>query len=154
MEVIIRLFVFLIIPLYLFAINGKVVKITDGDTLTILTDINEQIKIRLHGIDAPEKKQAFGEASRKNLADLCANKTAIIEDKGQDRYKRTLGIVYCDSVNANEKQVQDGYAWAYTQYSKDYIKYEKEAKEAKKGLWQDKSPIAPYNYRKSKKGGT
>ncbi|MDR2427652.1 MAG: thermonuclease family protein [Endomicrobium sp.] len=102
---------------YLFAFEGKVVKITDGDTITVLSN-NTQIKVRLNGIDAPESKQAYGQASRKNLADLCAGEIAEIEDKGKDRYKRTLGVVTCKGIEANRKQVQDGYAWAYRKYSK------------------------------------
>lgn len=132
-------------------ITGKVVKVTDDDTITVLTADNVQVKVRLDGIDASESKQAYGQKSKENLSDLYAGKNASVQDKGQDRYKRALGVVMCEGINVNEKQVTDGYAWAYVKYSKEYIEAEKEAKDAKKGLWQDKNPIAPWDYRTKKK---
>jgi micrococcal nuclease len=129
--------------------TGKVVRVTDGDTITILTDKKEQIKIRLDGIDAPETKQAYGDASRKNLADICAGESATVKDKGQDRYKRTLGVVYCKNTNANEKQVKDGLAWAYVKYGRQYVELEKEARNSKAGLWADNNPTPPWEWRKN-----
>jgi endonuclease YncB( thermonuclease family) len=140
----------LLIPCLIFAFDGKVVKVTDGDTITVLTNNNTQVKVRLHGIDAPEKKQAYGQVSTKNLSELCAGENAKVEEKGKDRYKRVLGIVTCKGIEANKRQVQDGLAWAYVQYSKDYVEYEQKAKDAKRGLWQDKDPTPPWIWRKKK----
>lgn len=139
----------LLFPLALFALEGKVVKVQDGDTITILTSSNEQVKIRLDGIDAPEHKQAFGTASQKNLAKYCVGEIAHVEEKGKDRYKRVLGVVTCKGINVNRQQVLDGYAWAYVKYSKDYIKEEIEAKKLKKGLWIENA-VPPWEFRKKK----
>jgi endonuclease YncB( thermonuclease family) len=84
-----------------------VVKVSDGDTLTVLV-AKRQIRIRLDGIDAPESKQAFGTRSRQSLADVCAAKTAEVVDRGKDRYGRTIGRVTCDGIDANSEQVRYG----------------------------------------------
>lgn len=108
----------------LFALDGKVVKVADGDTITILTDSKEQVKIRLFGIDAPEKKQAFGQKSKDFLAELVAGKRVKIKEKGKDRYKRVLGVVFLGKSDINEQMVLNGCAWAYRKYSKDYVAQE------------------------------
>jgi endonuclease YncB( thermonuclease family) len=142
----------LLLPLTLFALEGKVIKVTDGDTVNILTPENRTIKIRMYGIDAPEKKQAFGNASRKNLADLCAAQNATVQENGRDRYARVVGVVTCNGVEANRKQVQDGYAWAYMQYGgKEYASDEADARAAERGLWHDANPTAPWEWRKRPK---
>ena len=84
---------------------GKVVKIADGDTLTILVD-RQAHRVRLTEIDGPEKKQPYGKRSRKSLAELCAGKVATVEDKGRDRYGRILGRVHCDGIYVNAEQVR------------------------------------------------
>lgn len=93
--------------------TGKVIAITDGDTITVLRD-KAQVKIRLVEIDAPEKGQAFGNRSKQSLSDLCFDKTAKLDDKGKDRYGRTLARVYCDGIDANTEQVRRGMAWGMT----------------------------------------
>ena len=82
----------LLAPIFLFALEGEVINVTDGDTIKILTSERQQIKVRLYGIDAPEKKQPYGTAAKLYLADLIAGKTVQIEKRGKDRYKRVLGI--------------------------------------------------------------
>jgi len=79
---------------------GKVVKVQDGDTLTVLVD-RKQVRVRLVDIDAPERKQPFGTRSRQSLSEICGGKTAQIDDRGKDRYGRTLGRVSCAGVDAN-----------------------------------------------------
>ncbi|MFV7791277.1 thermonuclease family protein [Aliarcobacter lanthieri] len=132
---------------------GKVVKVSDGDTITILTSDKVQYKIRLNDIDAPEKKQAFGNKSKDNLAKYIASKTVKVEYKTKDKYKRILGTIYYNNIDINLQQVKDGYAWVYKKYSKnqDYYNAEKLARENKKGLWNDKSPIAPWEFRALKR---
>ena len=88
-------------------LSGKVVAVADGDTLTVLFN-HRQVKVRLTEIDAPEKKQQFGNRSKQSLSDLCFNKTATLADTGKDRYGRTLARVYCDGVDANAEQVRRG----------------------------------------------
>lgn len=93
---------------FAFGLDGKVVKVIDGDTITILTDDKKQVKIRLNGIDAPEIKQDFGRAAREYLASMIAGKFVSVKEYGQDRYKRVLGTISIDGVDINEKMVKDG----------------------------------------------
>lgn len=139
-----------LLPLILFAFDAKVVKIIDGDTIKILTSEREQIKVRLYGIDAPEKKQPYGTAAKRYLSDLIAGKTVQIEECGKDRYKRVLGIAYLDGKDVNEILVLNGYAWAFTKYSKIYESQEWQARSKGLGLWRDKNPIKPEIWRKNK----
>lgn len=106
--------------------------------MTALVD-QQQIKVRLVEIDAPEKGQAFGNKSKQSLSALCLNKTAKLDDKGKDRYGRTLARVYCDGVDANTEQIRRGMAWVYDRYVTDRGLYsiQDEAKAAKRGLWVD-----------------
>ena len=99
-------------------ITGKVVSIADGDTCTVLVG-REQVKVRLDGIDAPEKKQPFGAKAREHLADSIHEKTVRIVISGKDRYGRSLGTVWAGQTNINEEMVKAGLAWHYKQYSKD-----------------------------------
>ena len=129
-------------------ITGKIVKITDGDTLTLLHN-GEKLKIRFYGIDAPESKQSFGKQSKENLTKLCPlNSQAKIKIKQKDKYNRIVGIVFCNDIDINAKQVQDGYAWAYREYSLAYLHLEFQARIEAKGLWSEDNPIKPSIYRK------
>ena len=134
-------------------LEGKVVKIADGDTLTLLTSSNEQVKIRLAGIDTPEKKQPFGNKAKQALANLAFQKQALIEVEVKDRYGRTVGVVFVDGLNVNAELVKQGMAWVYRKYTDDKRLYvlESEAKQAKRGLWLDKNPIPPWEWRRGKR---
>lgn len=137
---------------------GKVVRISDGDTVTVLNSSNQQIRIRFSQIDAPESKQAFGQKSRQNI-NFIHEKLVYVKEDSQDRYGRTLGTIYLvtngqkpnlDITNSiNYKQVKDGYAWAYREYLKDKIilSAESEARASKRGLWVDPNPIYPSKFR-------
>ena len=128
------------------------VAVADGDTITVLRE-REQVKVRLVEIDAPEKAQAFGNRSKQSLSDLCFNKTARLDDKGKDRYGRTLARVYCDGADANAEQVRRGMAWVYDRYVTDRGLYsiQDEARAAKRGLWADNSPVPPWEWRRKKR---
>jgi micrococcal nuclease len=132
---------------------GEVVGVHDGDSLTLLTPERVQLKIRLEGIDAPELGQAFGNAAKKALSDLAFGRRVQVQVTGVDRYKRTLGVVFADRENVNLAMVRRGMAWRYDQYSKDaaLLEAQNAAKGAKRGLWADASPVAPWAWRKSKK---
>ena len=134
---------------------GRVVKVSDGDTITILDSSKTQHKIRLQGIDAPEKKQAFGNASRKFLAGLVANREVRVAWSKRDRYQRILGTVFVDGKDANLEMLKAGMAWHYKKYDSTpaYAQAESEARAAKRGLWQDKSSIEPESFRKVKRAG-
>ncbi len=135
------------------ALMCLVIAIADGDTLTVLCNDNQQIKIRLAEIDAPEKTQPFGNRSKQSLADLCYQKQAEIKVQTKDRYGRTVARVICDGTDANVEQVKRGMAWVYEKYAKDRSLYalQDEARALRVGLWADSDPIQPWEYRKSKR---
>jgi micrococcal nuclease len=134
-------------------LSGRVIRVADGDTLTILTPENEKIRVRLVDIDAPEKKQAFGTRSKHALSDLCLGVDAIVSIRGYDHYKRALGLVSCGGTIANQRQVETGMAWVYQKYSNDpkLLEMEEEARQARRGLWSEPSPIPPWEFRKQRK---
>lgn len=134
---------------------GRVVKVSDGDTVTVLID-HRQIKVRLDAIDAPEMKQAFGRRSQQSLAEMCAAKTARVIDRGLDRYGRTVGVVVCDGVDANSEQVRRGMAWVYERYAprnSPLYGMQGEARTTRRGLWADPHPVAPWDYRRKTRQG-
>jgi endonuclease YncB( thermonuclease family) len=119
----------------------------------VLNHNQQEVKIRLAEIDAPEKRQAFGIRSKQSLSNLCFGKQAEITPQVKDRYRRTVAHVKCSGVDANTEQVKRGMAWAYTRYVKDPHLYvlQREAKVAKRGLWTDASPMPPWEFRKQGK---
>ncbi|MDU1890622.1 MAG: thermonuclease family protein [Dysgonomonas sp.] len=134
-------------------IKGKVVKVADGDTITIVTEEGEKVKIRLEGIDAPEKGQDFSQKSRQFLNDLCYGKDVRVKDKGKDKYGRTLGVVYIDDLNINEEMVRNGLAWYYSYFVEDarLDSLEKQAQKERLNIWSMKDPIHPHDFRKNKR---
>ncbi|MFV0418714.1 MAG: thermonuclease family protein [Dysgonomonas sp.] len=142
----------LLLGSYDTVLTGRVVRVADGDTVTILTDQREQIRVRLDGIDAPERGQDFGAKATLFVRDLCLNKTVTIHKKGTDRYGRVLGVLYIDGVNINEVLVRNGLAWHYKHYSNDPIldSLEQLARKKKLNIWSIDSPIAPWEYRRNK----
>jgi len=151
-------------------LRGQVVALADGDTITVLDQDKVQHKIRLVGIDAPERKQPFGRRSTEHLSDLVFRKVVEVEWTKRDRYGRILGKVLvadpactrepCGKVDANLAQVHAGFAWWYRQYAKDqpaedrraYSEAEEASREAKRGLWADPSATPPWQWRRAKKG--
>lgn len=127
---------------------GKVVGITDGDTVHVLVD-ERDLKVRLDQIDAPEKKQPFGDRSRQSLAELCFQKDVRLVTHGRDRYGRTIATVFVGSVDVNAEQVRRGMAWAYLKYLRDpaLLADQAEAKAANRGLWADAEPVPPWEWR-------
>lgn len=135
-------------------INGRVVGIADGDTLTILDVSNTQVKVRLAAIDAPEKSQAFGQRGKQKLSELCYGKNAIVKVISVDRYGRSVGEVNCAGINANETMIKTGLAWVYRKYASGYeylYSLEEEARNARRGLWSDWNPVPPWDWRKAKR---
>jgi micrococcal nuclease len=131
--------------------SGKVIKVIDGDTVDILTVKKQKVRVRLLDIDAPESTQAYGNASRKYLATLIASKNVFVKENKKDIYKRCLGTIFLNKININAKMVESGYAWAYrykgVANNKMMVKLETRANQNKKGLWKDKHPIAPWDFR-------
>lgn len=141
-------------------IEGRVVGVADGDTITVLDADKVQHKIRLSGIDAPEKAQAFGQRSKESLSALVFDKAVAVETDKRDRYGREVGKVLVNGKDANLEQVQRGFAWHYKTYEREqtpndrtaYSDAELEARAAQKGLWKDAAPVPPWDYRKAKRG--
>lgn len=134
------------------AFLASVIGITDGDTLTVLHEL-EPVKIRLAEIDAPEKKQPFGTRSKQALSDLCFGKQAEVVPQKTDRYGRTIARVRCDGQDASEQLVRSGMAWVFDRYVTDHSLYplQDEARASGRGLWVDVEPVPPWEWRKSKK---
>lgn len=141
-------------PSLAVTLEGRVVGISDGDTLTLLDANKTKVNIRLAAIDAPEKAQPFGQRSKERLSDICYNKQATVGVVDTDRYGRTVGEVVCGGTNANEEMIKSGMAWVYRKYAKGYshlYAFENEAKASKRGLWVDPNPIAPWDWRKAQR---
>jgi micrococcal nuclease len=143
---------------FLLAFTGKVVGVTDGDTVTVL-HANKPERIRLHGIDCPEKGQAFGMRAKQAASEMVFGKDVAVRSHGKDKFGRTIGaIILLDGTNVNKKLVRDGWCWWYRKYAAgdiDYARAEAEARKAKRGLWQDDTAVPPWDFRKVKrtKGG-
>lgn len=133
-------------------LSGKVIRVTDGDTVVILTEDKQQVKVRLDGIDCPESSQDFGTRAKQATSDLCFGKEVRIEKSGEDRYGRTLGFVYVGDVCVNKVLLKQGMAWHYKYFNKDpeLAKLEANAKKAKIGLWSQPNPVAPWDFRRKK----
>lgn len=131
----------------------RVVKVYDGDTVTCLDDTNQQQKVRLAGIDAPEAGQDFGQVSRQALAGMVFGKTIEVVDDGRDRYGRWIGRLYTDGIDVNQQMVASGNAWHYAAYSKDpaLAAAQAQAQAQGLGLWSQPNPTPPWEYRKSGK---
>lgn len=137
-------------------IVGKVVGVSDGDTVTVLDENKVQHKIRLEGIDAPESKQDFGDKARKNLSDLVFGKSVTVISNKKDKYNRVVGKIMLDGKDINLEQLKSGYAWHYKAYAKEqteadqklYSDAEISAKSGKLNLWSLTNPIAPWDFRR------
>lgn len=127
----------------------RVVSVHDGDTVMCIDDDKAQHKVRLFGIDAPEIGQAFGTKSRDKLAALAKGRTVEVEVQGEDRYGRTLARLEADGEDVNREMVKAGLAWHYARYSDDatLAAAQRDARAAKRGLWADKKPVPPWEWR-------
>jgi endonuclease YncB( thermonuclease family) len=136
--------------------SGEVVSVANGDTLTVLQG-KQRVKIRLYGIDAPEKGQVFWKRARRAAADAVHGKTVTVQPMGTDRYGQTLAVILMpDGKSLNEHLVREGLAWVFPQYCEDeeicapLRKLEQEARSGKRWLWQLKNPTPPWEWRKKK----
>jgi endonuclease YncB( thermonuclease family) len=134
-------------------LTGRVVAIADGDTLTVLDSSHTQHKIRLAGIDAPEKAQAYGNRARQALAAKVFDQWVRVEVIDVDRYRREVGRIYLGDRFINAEMVEDGLAWRYPQYDKrgEFTGREAEAREHHRGLWADDDPLPPWEFRRLKR---
>lgn len=134
-------------------IYGKVVKVADGDTFTILDNKKKQHKIRFYGIDCPEKGQDYYQVAKDFTNKYSIGKQVRIEVKSTDRYGRKVGIVWVNKTNLNLQLLRKGLAWHYKQYDKSklYASAEATARAKKLHIWSKKNAVAPWNFRKNKK---
>jgi endonuclease YncB( thermonuclease family) len=139
-------------------LQGRVVKVVDGDTITVLDESHVQHKIRLSGIDAPEKKQAFGWRSKHTLGLLVFGRQVLVQTTKKDKYGRWVGKVLLDNSDVNLAQLEAGMAWHYKKYENeqsgadrlDYAAAQIMAQVQRRGLWQDPKPLAPWDFRQKR----
>jgi len=145
------LILFLVVPGLADTFSGRVVAVTDGDTIKVMHQGRAE-RVRLQGIDCPEKQQAFGKRAKQFTADMVMGKEVTVIAEKADRYGRTLGyVILPDGRNLNRELVQAGLAWWYRHYSSDSSlgELEAEARAAKRGLWQDLQPVPPWEFRRT-----
>lgn len=129
--------------------EAKVIAVLDGDTVLVLRE-HQKIKVRLADIDAPEKAQPFGKQSRESLRALVHKQPVQVESRAVDQYARVIGNLTKDGLNVNQEQVRRGMAWEYSHYHADktYLELQSEAQQAKRGLWIEAEPQAPWLWRR------
>lgn len=138
-------------PLAQADFSGRVVRVIDGDTVSVLSG-NKMYRVRLNGIDAPESKQAYGQRSKQSLIALAAQKNVLVISNKQDRYGRYLGTIMNGNLNINAEQVKNGMAWAYRFHGRALdeamLALERKAYSTGVGLWADPNPIEPWKWRR------
>jgi endonuclease YncB( thermonuclease family) len=144
-------FLLVLFPVFCFAWQGKVVHVTDGDTITVLRD-GKREKIRLYGIDTPESSQWYGQNATQFLSSQVFDEKVEITPMDSDRYGRTVGIVSVGDLVINSLLVEYGYAWVYERYCREafceeWKRLEAQARGEKRGLWKNPNPIPPWDYR-------
>jgi endonuclease YncB( thermonuclease family) len=141
-----------------FVLQGLVIGVSDGDSITVLDSDKRQHKIRLQGIDAPEKAQAYGQKSKESLSKLVYKKTVQVHWSKKDRFGRTVGQVMIGDIDVCLEQVRRGMAWHYKDYQDEqsiedralYDRAETQARERRLGLWQDPAPMEPSVFRQQR----
>lgn len=139
-------------------IQGRIIGVHDGDTATLLDVQYQQHKMRLAGIDAPELKQAFGRKSKEHLSSHVFNRHVVAECSKIDKYQRKVCVIKVDGMDANLEQVKAGMAWWYRKYAKEqfeqqrveYEAAESAARSSGLGLWADRNPLPPWEWRRSR----
>lgn len=154
--------IFVLVP---FAADARifealVVGVSDGDTVTVLTENKRQVKVRLYGIDCPESKQAFGTRAKQFTSRLVFKRWVNVNAVDKDRYGRTVGVITTrDGVVLNQELVANGLAWVYKAHCKGSVckrwkRVEKSARMNRVGLWSDPNAVPPWEFRKAKRNIT
>ena len=135
--------------------EGRVVGVSDGDTITVLNNNKEQFKIRLSGIDAPENGQAFGKASKERMSALVYGKIVEVNPVTTDKYGRTVARIHVSDLDVEEEMIRSGMAWVYPKYCLEqlcdqWIDIQINARSMRVGLWADKAPVPPWEWRQNK----
>lgn len=134
-------------------LSGRVVSVTDADTIIVRPEQGPSVKVRLIHIDSPERGQAFGTRASQALGDMADGQTVEVVGTSKDRYGRTLGDVRHEGRSINLELVRRGFAWAYVDFEPpaEYVAAESEARAARRGLWVDPSPMSPWTYRQNRR---
>ena len=144
-------------PVAAETLTGRVVGVTDGDTIKLLVGGRIEYKVRLGEIDAPESGQPFGQKSKRMLSDLVFNRTVSVRVTDVDRYGRSVGVIQAGKTSVNAEMVKRGGAWAYRRYLSDprYLLWEREARQGRRGLWnlQADQIVAPWDWRAARRSG-
>lgn len=144
-------------PVYAQTLKGRVVGVTDGDTIKLFVGGRNEYKVRLGEIDAPESGQPFGQKSKRMLSDLVYNRTVTVRVTDVDRYGRSVGVIQTGNTNINAEMVKRGGAWAYRRYLSDqrYLLWERQAQQSRRGLWglQADQIMAPWDWRAARRNG-
>jgi len=139
-------------------VAGRIVAVTDGDTVKLLDAERKQHVVRLGGIDAPEKGQPFGSAAKENLSRLVFDKRVEARCWKIDQFRREICSVFAAQRDAGLTMVRDGYAWHYKRFADEqrpeerveYSRAEEDARAAKRGLWRDQDPVPPWDWRRTR----
>lgn len=135
-------------------IIGQVVGVSDGDTITVLDNLDKgRFLVRFYGIDAPEKRQAFGTKAKWYLSGLIFGKQVTVRYSSIDRYGRIVGRIYLDKKDISLAMLSAGYAWHYVRFDKspEYANAEKQARASRLGIWADTSAVPPWDFRQASK---
>ena len=141
--------------------DADVVRVIDGDTVVVLSDTNAEIKVRLAGIDCPEKRgnQPFWRSAKSELSNLLGNSRVLVNHSKTDRWGRVIGVVQLGSLDTGAEMIRLGLCWHFKRYEREqsasdrriYSGYEKAARAGNIGLWEDPRAISPWNWRKGKR---
>jgi endonuclease YncB( thermonuclease family) len=130
--------------------EGRCVKVYDGDTIEVMAGGPRSVRVRLHAIDSPEKGQPFSNVATKRTRELVEGKRVRVEVRDRDQYDRLVARIYIDDRDLSEQLISEGLAWHYTRYSSELAlgQAQRQARKARRGLWQDPDPVPPWEFRR------
>jgi endonuclease YncB( thermonuclease family) len=139
-------------------ITGRVTAVADGDSFTLADAQRRSIRVRIQGVDAPERRQGFSYASKQSLSRMIYRRDVIVNVDKEDQYGRVVGTVMVDGRDAGLEQIRAGFAWFYTHYANEmppvvrtvYIAAQRDAKNARRGLWSETEPVPPWRFRRER----
>ncbi len=130
--------------------EARCVKVYDGDTIEVMAGGPRSVRVRLHAIDSPEKGQPFSNVARKRTRELVEGRRVRVEVRDRDQYDRLVARIYIDDRDLSEQLISEGLAWHYTRYSSELAlgQAQRQARKARRGLWQDPDPVPPWEFRR------
>ena len=139
-------------------ITGRVTAVSDGDSFILVDAQRRSIRVRIQGVDAPERRQGFSYASKQSLSKMIYRRDVVVNVDKADQYGRVVGTVMVEGRDAGLEQIRAGFAWFYTHYANEmppvvrtvYIAAQREAKSARRGLWSENDPTPPWRFRRER----